>query len=87
MNTQDIESEVSRLLGLVLRRPIGDSKTISRATEPAWDSLKHVEIVFLLEDHFQLRFTEQDLEGIQDGAGLVRLVERKLGEKKSCATA
>jgi acyl carrier protein len=72
-----LSSEVRRLLGSVLERPVGDSEGLSRASEPRWDSLKHVEIIFLLEDHFGVRFTAQDLEGLNDVDGIVRALEAR----------
>lgn len=33
----------------------------SRATMPAWDSLKHMQIVFALEDRFGIEFTEEQI--------------------------
>jgi acyl carrier protein len=74
----DLQSEVRRLLSLVLRRPIGDAENPSRDTEPAWDSLKHVEIVFLMEDHFEVRFDGAEISSLKDAAGLVRLLEAQL---------
>ena len=74
----DLPSEVRRLLGLVLRRQIGDSENPSRDTEPGWDSLKHVEIVFLMEDHFQVRFEGAEISSLKDAGELVRLLEARL---------
>jgi acyl carrier protein len=77
--------ELHRLLGFVLRRPIGADENPARATEPGWDSLKHVELVFLIEDHFGMRFGEQEIAGLEDTRQLERLIERKRGE--ACGTA
>ena len=72
-----LQTEVRRLLGLVLRRRIGEQENPSRSTEPAWDSLKHVEFVFLVEDHFGLRFTEEEMAGFDGVEQMVRVLEAR----------
>lgn len=73
-----LHSEVQRLLGFILRREIADDENPSRATEAGWDSLKHIELVFLLEDHFGVRFAELEIAGLLDARGIERLVESHL---------
>jgi len=74
---QILRSEVHRLLGFILRRPVGDQENPSRATEPGWDSLKHVELVFLIEDHFSMRFAEQEIAALEDARQIERLICNK----------
>jgi acyl carrier protein len=69
--------EVRRLVGMILRRPIGESENPSRGAEPAWDSLKHVEIAFLLEDRFGIRLTGRDVANLDDVEQIVKLVEAR----------
>ena len=66
------------MLGMILRRDIGDSENPSRAREPAWDSLKHLEIAFLLEDQFDIRLNHQDIGNLSDLEQIVKLVVGKL---------
>jgi acyl carrier protein len=73
-----LHSEVQRLLGFILRRDIGEAENPSRATEPAWDSLRHVELVFLLEDHFGIRLNEREIAELEDALGIERAVEDHL---------
>jgi acyl carrier protein len=92
-----LRSEVPRLLGFILRREIAEGENPSRATEARWDSLKHIELVFLLEDHFGIRFAEQEIGELEDARGIEHLVEghllqaqlleQELGEKRAvCGT-
>jgi acyl carrier protein len=67
--------EVRRLLGVILEHGIGDGDNPSRSSEPKWDSLKHVELVFLLEDHFGIHFTPDDLMHMGDLREVTRTVE------------
>ena len=73
-------SEVRRLLATVLERPVDDAEFLSRASEPRWDSLKHVEIIFLIEDHFGILFAPHDLEALNDIEGIVRAVDARHAE-------
>ena len=75
--------EVHRLLGFILRRPVGAEENPSRAAEPGWDSLKHVELVFLFEDHFGMRFSEQEIAELEDARGIERIVEKRFLEEQS----
>ena len=76
-----LRSEVHRLLGFILRRPLGDEENPSRATEPGWDSLKHIELVFLFEDHFGMRFLEHEIAELEDARGIERILEKRLLEE------
>ena len=73
----DIRSEVLRLTGYVLSRPIGQEENLSRSAEPGWDSLKHIELMFLLEDHFGVRFSEQEIAELEDTEGIIRILETR----------
>jgi acyl carrier protein len=75
---QPLKAEVHRLLGQALDRMVGESENPSRETEPGWDSFTHVEIVCLVEDHFQIRFDGREIGRVQDAEGIVRLLEARL---------
>ena len=77
MITSSVRAEVSKLLSLALRRPVDESEKPARDLDPAWDSLKHVEIVFLLEDHFELRFTDTELDQLHDAAQIAQVLEAR----------
>jgi len=61
MNNQEIQDAVCEVLGVALEqgRPVNPS--FSREEHPAWDSLKHIEVVFALEDRFGVRFPEAEM--------------------------
>jgi acyl carrier protein len=73
-----LRSEVQRLLGYILRRTIGENENPSRSSESGWDSLKHVELIFLLEDHFGIRLNEREIADLEDSRDIERLVEGHL---------
>ena len=49
---------------------------IVRELMPLWDSLKHVEYIFLLEDEFDVTLSEEEMGGIDRLSDAVAAVER-----------
>ncbi len=71
----DTRSEVRRLLGYLFRRQLAEDELPSRPNNPEWDSLKHIELMFLLEDHFRVRFSTQQMADMEDLETIVRELE------------
>ena len=61
---------------MVLGRPIGPGDPVRRDEQPDWDSLKHIELVFALEDALGVRFGTDEIGEITDVASIVELAER-----------
>ena len=61
MDRPNIESRVRDVLSIVLERPIADDEYPTRASEPGWDSLKHIEVIFAIEGEFGLRFGSDEM--------------------------
>lgn len=74
MNHQHIESAVLKIIGTVLKEPV--DLDASRATLSKWDSLKHVEIMFALEDEFDVVFSEEELASLDN----VRIIVKRVAE-------
>lgn len=73
MDRQHIENVVSTVIAALLKCPIGTHST--RANTPQWDSLKHIEVVFAIEDELQLQFDEEHLASLDS---VTRIVDRIL---------
>jgi len=69
VDRQQIEQVVLKVISTVLREPVGPDA--SRSGLAKWDSLKHVEIMFALEDAFDMVFSEEDLSGLDSVANIV----------------
>jgi len=78
---RSLRAQINELFQLALGREIAPQENVSRENELAWDSLKHVELMFLLEDHFNLRFSEKEMAAMNDAAAIALIVERKVEGK------
>jgi acyl carrier protein len=56
-----IEGRIASVLSAVLSRPIALGGPALFSDDPDWDSLRHVELVFALEDAFRIRFDENEI--------------------------
>lgn len=53
----EIRVRVAKILSLALGQPVDPISNFSREDHPNWDSLKHVEMILMLEGEFGVRFT------------------------------
>jgi acyl carrier protein len=76
MMDHQAERQVRDVLKTVLGRPIGPGERLMRASEPAWDSLRHVEILLAIEGVCDVRFDEEEMGTLDSLEKLVESVER-----------
>mgnify|MGYP003592257871 CR=1 FL=1 len=62
MQMTDIENSLADLFSAVLEHPV--SRNWSRHEDGAWDSLKHIQLVFAVESTFGVRFDEETIAGL-----------------------
>jgi acyl carrier protein len=72
-----IESEVRDLLLRILRLPSAPAG-LARGDTAEWDSLKHLEIVFALEDRYGVRFDESEFATLDSAATIAASLRRHL---------
>jgi acyl carrier protein len=60
-----IEATVRDVFEVVLKRPIAPQESISRETEGDWDSVRHIELLFMLEEEFGITFDEDEMSELQ----------------------
>lgn len=75
MNREKIEQEVISIVSKVLNSKI--SATDIRRNIAVWDSLKHISIIFSVEDAFGVEFAEEELAEIQGVSDLIERVVKK----------
>jgi acyl carrier protein len=59
MNRQQIKAVVLSVLSTVFKCEVDEQS--SRSNLPQWDSLKHIEVIFAIEDELNLQFSEEML--------------------------
>jgi acyl carrier protein len=75
MNNQEIESIVINLIKKVIKSEVSpDSK---RKDLAKWDSLKHIEIMFLIEDELNVRFSEEELADLDSVIKIIDAINKQ----------
>lgn len=77
MDKNDIQKAVCEVLGVALDQGQPVDPGFRREEQPAWDSLKHIEVIFALEDRFNVRFSEADMQQM-DSVGKITQRVREL---------
>lgn len=75
---EELERDVVQLVASLLKlSPVHGP--IVRGDTQAWDSLKHVEIVFALEDRFDVQFEEDEFPRMESTTAIIAMVAARLG--------
>ncbi len=61
MDRSQVEQTAVTVLTTILKHPLGAMPDVSRQNTASWDSLKHIEIMFALEDELGVEFSEDEL--------------------------
>ena len=52
---------------------------MTRDSDPKWDSLKHVQLILMLEEHFGVQFSEEEMGALRSSNEIVQAIEEKSG--------
>lgn len=73
------KEKVIQIINLVLEAKFAlDTQEILSEAIENWDSLKHLSIVFALEDEFDIRFSEDEFSELRSLSAIVTNIESKL---------
>lgn len=72
------ERRIRELILRVLRLQSEPETELVRSEIPEWDSLKHMELVFALEDEFGVRFDETEFPRLTTPAAIDHMIEQHL---------
>lgn len=78
MAADDIDRRVRETLALALGIEVPQDGPFERVAVPRWDSLKHVEVIFMLEDEFGVQFAETEFPQLTGVDAIVARVETHL---------
>ena len=73
-----LESDVRDLLLRILKLADAPVAGLVRAEVVGWDSLKHMEIVFALEDRYGVQFDESEFAALDSPAAIAATLQRHL---------
>jgi acyl carrier protein len=73
MNRQQIKVVVLSVLSTVLKCEVNNEA--SRENLAQWDSLKHIEVIFAIEDELNLQFPEEMLPNLNSVESIVDAAE------------
>lgn len=71
----DTENRVISIISKVLKTDI--NKNTTRKNCSKWDSLKHIEIIFSIEDEFKIEFTEEEMAQINSVSSFVSKLDNE----------
>lgn len=54
---------------------------LENSSEQLWDSLKHIEIVFLLEETFDIQLDQSDIVSMRSIDAILKVLSHKIGDK------
>lgn len=74
MTRTDVETTVRSIFEVVLKRSIDTAESLSRETEGDWDSVRHIELLFMLEEEFGITFDEEEMSELQSFDDIVEVV-------------
>lgn len=77
MRRDEVEAAVLGIVRTVLNLTETPSPALRRAQLPQWDSLRHVELMFALEDAFGVQFSSEELTTIDSVPAIVTALTEK----------
>ena len=78
MLDEGIDRRVRATLALALGIEVPKEVPFNRADTPAWDSFKHVQVIFMLEDEFGVQFSENEFHLLTSTDGITKLLVARL---------
>ena len=77
MSPDPIETTVFKVLSVLLNKELSVGDEVNNRNTEGWDSLKHVEIMFALEEELNVEFSEEELGQLDSAAKIINAVRAK----------
>ncbi len=71
MTRETIDDAVRGVLATALNRPVGPGDEVKRLDEATWDSVKHIDILFMLEEELGITFDESEIPALDSVSAIV----------------
>lgn len=77
--SEELGDVVAAIVARVLQISHAEASRARRGEQEEWNSLKHIEIVFQIEEEFEVQFEEDDIADLFDVKSIVAAVDRARG--------
>lgn len=74
MNTNNINQEIIEIITTVIGEPVPSN--VERGVLSKWDSLRHMQIIFSVEERFGVQFSESEIAQVKSVDDIAAKVER-----------
>lgn len=74
---KNVDNEIAKTMTIILGRKISPGENIVKATEPEWDSLRHIEVIFALEHSLGVQFNEEEVLMLDSSESIKNILEKK----------
>ncbi len=75
-----MEEKIAAIMSLMLGKNIGVGDKVEMQSEPAWDSMKHIELIMTLEQELGVSFEPEDIPLLKSMALIVDKTRSLAGE-------
>ena len=80
--TNRIKKDILEVGNLVFSCSIEDFSNLNISKVSKWDSLKHIEFIFGLEEKFNIYFSKSDIPKLINSAKILSIIKDKLNSNK-----
>jgi len=82
MKVNRIKKDILEVGNLVFSCTIEDFSNLTINKVSKWDSLKHIEFIFGLEEKFNIYFSKSEIPKLTNSAKILSIIKDKLNSKK-----
>ncbi len=79
MNKNKISEKLANILSTVFEKTILTGDNFSMESGDEWTSLKHIELIVMLEEEFEISFEPEMIPELTSQQKLLEYIEKKLG--------
>lgn len=65
------DDQVAKIFSTLFKRTINPNEDISMESEPKWDSMKHIEVIMVLEEELGISFRPESIPTLTSMAKIV----------------
>ncbi|CCX80160.1 probable acyl carrier protein Cj1299-related protein [Clostridium sp. CAG:715] len=79
MNKNEVSEKLANILSTVFEKTISVRDNFSMESSDDWTSLKHIELIVMLEEEFEISFEPEIISELTSQQKLFEYIERQLG--------